>query len=279
MRFGFHVSINGGFYKAAKRAHQLGCQTLQVFSHNPRGWDFSPMGEKDVSLLKDYLKRNAIYPLAVHLSYLHNFCSPYDELYDKSVGSLKKEITRAELLGAEFLVIHLGRTMGEKVEFGINRVTNALNSVSLNGNLKILLENTSGQGSEIGSKFIEIKKILEGVKDKDRTGVCLDTAHAFQAGYDLSDSRGLQETLEEFDSLIGIGRIGLMHLNDSKTPCGSHSDRHWHIGEGMIGKRGMRGVVSHPALQHLPAIMETPRKSDEDDLKNMETIKFLSVLK
>jgi len=139
----------------------------------------------------------------------------------------------------------------------------------------LLLENTAGQGTEIGSNFDQIKKIIEGVEENGRLGVCLDTAHTFEAGYDLSDKDGLERTLETFDQTVGLKQLHLLHLNDSKTPLGSRKDRHWHIGEGYIGLEGFRYLINHPLLRHLPGIMETPRKDTVEDLKNMEVIRDL----
>jgi deoxyribonuclease-4 len=139
----------------------------------------------------------------------------------------------------------------------------------------LLLENTAGQGTEIGYEFGQIKKIIERVEERDRIGICLDTAHAFGAGYDLSKKEGIERTLESFDQSIGLKRLHLLHLNDSKTPLGSRKDRHWHIGEGYIGQEGFRYLINHPLLKHLPGIMETPRKDTVEDLKNMEVIRSL----
>jgi deoxyribonuclease-4 len=137
------------------------------------------------------------------------------------------------------------------------------------------MENTAGQGTEIGYRFEQIRKIMEGVQERSRLGVCLDTAHSFEAGYDLSNREGIERTLESFDERIGLKRLHLLHLNDSKTPLGSRKDRHWHIGEGYIGLKGFRCLVNHPLLRQLPGIMETPRKDTIEDLKNMKTIRSL----
>jgi deoxyribonuclease-4 len=158
----------------------------------------------------------------------------------------------------------------EAVSQGINQ---AFEKVK-NG-VMLLTENTAGQGTEIGNTFKQIKKIIEGVDDHQRIGVCLDIAHTFEAGYDLSHQNGIDHTLEEFDRTIGLKRLHLLHLNDSKTPLGSRKDRHWHIGEGHIGLDGFRHLVNHPSLRHLPGIMETPRKDTVEDLKNMKVIRSL----
>jgi deoxyribonuclease-4 len=153
---------------------------------------------------------------------------------------------------------------------GINRAIERIkNSVIL------LLENTAGQGTEIGYTFEQIQKIIDGVDEQGRIGVCLDTAHCFEAGYDISHQDGIERVLKDFDQAIGLKRLHLLHLNDSKTPLGSRRDRHWHIGEGYIGREGFRCLINHPLLNHLPGIMETPRKDTVEDLKNMEVIRSL----
>jgi deoxyribonuclease-4 len=158
----------------------------------------------------------------------------------------------------------------EAVAWAINQVFSRMrNSVTL------LLENTAGQGTEVGYEFSQIKKIIERVEERDRIGICFDVAHAFEAGYDLSNSDGIERTLESFDRMIGLKRLNLLHLNDSKTPLGSRKDRHWHIGEGYIGVEGFRHLINHPLLKHLPGIMETPRKDTVEDLKNMKVIREL----
>jgi len=139
----------------------------------------------------------------------------------------------------------------------------------------LLLENTAGQGTEIGYNFEHLRRILDGVHDRKRMGICLDTAHAFEAGYDLSGKEGIEQALESFDRTIGLKRLHLLHLNDSKTPLGSRKDRHWHIGEGYIGKEGFRNLINHPSISPLPGIMETPRKDTVEDLKNMRVIRSL----
>jgi deoxyribonuclease-4 len=158
----------------------------------------------------------------------------------------------------------------EAVSQGINQAFEKVKNPVI-----LLMENTAGQGTEIGYDFEQIHQIIEGVHDHQRTGVCLDTAHSFEAGYDLSNKEGIERTLASFDKMIGLKRLHLLHLNDSKTPLGSRKDRHWHIGEGYIGLEGFRYLINHPSLRHLPGIMETPRKDTIEDLKNMEVIRSL----
>ena len=277
MRFGFHVSIAGGFSKVVERALKAQCETIQLFSRNPRGWNFKELDCNDVKQFKVDLKASSISPCFLHLPYLPNLAAAEKELYVKSIDSLCEDLRRAETLGIPFLVAHVGSRVTLSEGEAIKKMVKALNQSlkKVPNRVVILLENTAGQGTEMGSDFVQMGQILAGINDRGRIGVCLDTAHAFQAGYDLSSKRGLDDAVNEFDSSIGLRNLHLLHLNDSKAPLGSHSDRHWHIGQGYIGLKGFRNIVNHPQLNHLPGIMETPRKDLKDDLNNMKVLKRL----
>lgn len=277
MRFGFHISIGGGLSKVAERARKKGCETIQLFSRNPRGWRYTDLDAKEVALFKKDIETSGLSPVFVHMPYLPNLASGEKELFRRSVASLIADLKRCEILAIPFLIMHVGKRMAtdeekaiENVAFGINE---AFNKVA--NRVKLLLENTAGMGSEIGYNFSQLRAIIDLVEDKNRIGVVLDTAHAFEAGYNLATKEGLNATLKEFDQLVGLKRLHLLHLNDSKTELGSRIDRHWHIGEGKIGKEGFRNIINHPLLRNLPGIMETPRTNDKEDLKNMKTIRSL----
>jgi deoxyribonuclease-4 len=277
MRFGFHISIAGGFSKVVERAHARGCETLQLFSRNPRGWKYSPLNKKDVEEFRSSIRSSALFPIFLHMPYLPNIASFKSKFYKRSIHSIATDLQRAEQLGAQYLIIHIGHRMESSEDQAIESVSQGIDQAfeKVKNSVILLMENTAGQGTEIGYTFEQIKKIIEGVHDHQRMGVCLDTAHTFEAGYDLSDKDGLERTLGNFDQTIGLKRLHLLHLNDSKTPLGSRKDRHWHIGEGYIGLEGFRNLVNHPLLRHLPGIMETPRKDTVEDLKNMEVIRSL----
>jgi deoxyribonuclease-4 len=187
------------------------------------------------------------------------------------------ELERAEQLKAQYVIIHIGHRMESSVDKAIDTVSQGINEAlaRVTNSVVVLLENTAGQGSEIGSTFEQIAAIMDRVEDQRRIGACLDTAHSFEAGYDLSNQDGIERTLESFDRLIGLKRLYLLHLNDSKTVLGSRRDRHWHIGKGRIGLEGFRSLINHPLLRHLPGIMETPRKDTVEDLRNMKVIRSL----
>jgi deoxyribonuclease-4 len=277
MRFGFHISIAGGFSKVAERAHARGCETIQFFSRNPRGWVYSPLNKKEVEEFRSSIRSSALFPIFLHMPYLPNIASSRSKFYKRSIRSIATDLQRAEQLGAQYLIIHIGHRMESSEDQAIEAVSQGINQAfeRVKNGVMLLTENTAGQGTEIGYTFGQIKKIIEGVHDHQRMGVCLDTAHTFEAGFDLSNKSGIDHTLEEFDQTIGLERLHLLHLNDSKTPLGSRKDRHWHIGEGHIGMEGFGHLVNHPSLKHLPGIMETPRKDTVEDLKNMKTIRSL----
>jgi len=268
MRFGFHISIAGGFLKVIERAKRLGCETIQIFSRSPRGWNYPKL---DLSEAESFKERLKIRPFFVHMPYLPNLSSSDPELSQKSLESLKIELRRASLLDADGLVTHLGSHKGKGEERGIKNLIENINQAlcEVQNRVMLLLENTAGQGAEIGYRLEQIVSVLAGIEDKERVGLCIDTAHAFEAGYDISSEEGLTKFLETLESLVGLEKVKLIHFNDSKTPLGSRKDRHWHIGEGFLGIEGISRFINHPALKALPAIMETPRKTDEDDLKNM----------
>lgn len=277
MRFGFHISISGGFSRVVERAEIRGCETIQFFSRNPRGWAYEPLDHNDVADFRSSIQSSGLFPLFLHLPYLPNVASKVSKFYSRSIDSIAIDLQRAEQLGASYLIIHIGHRMESTEEEAIEAVVWAINQAfgRVRNSIVLLLENTAGQGTEIGYEFDQIKKIIEGVNEQERVGICLDVAHAFEAGYDLSKKDGIERTLESFDLLIGLKRLHLLHLNDSKTPLGSRKDRHWHIGEGYIGFEGFRHLINHPLLNHLPGIMETPRKDTVEDLRNMRVIRNL----
>jgi len=277
LRFGFHISIAQGFSKVVEKAQKTKCETIQLFSRNPRGWEFKELNPDEVGQFKTKLASSNISPCFLHLPYLPNLAATKKELYTKSIDSLCEDLKRAEILSIPFLVIHVGSRVALSEEEAIEKVVQGINESfqRIPNQVMILLENTAGQGTELGSTFSQLQNILSGVEDQSRIGICLDTAHAFAAGYDLFTKNGLDETLNEFDRLIGLKHLHLLHLNDAKTPLASHSDRHWHIGKGYIGLEGFRNIVNHPLLDHLPGIMETPRKDLKDDLRNMRVVRSL----
>jgi deoxyribonuclease-4 len=277
MRFGFHISIAGGFSRVIERAERRGCETIQFFSRNPRGWAYTPLNQEDVDRFREKLSQTSLSPLFVHMPYLPNLASRDRVLHRKSLDAMQIELRRASCLGASYLIIHVGHRGHLPVDEAIRRIAEGINKSfqKVDNSVVLLLENTAGQGTEVGHTFSQLRKIIQGVDGAERLGVCLDTAHALGAGYDLSTLKGLEQTLAEFQEEIGLERLHLLHLNDTRSTLGSHVDRHWHIGEGNIGRDGFGNIINHPLLVHLPGIMETPRQDDVEDLKNMEAIRGL----
>ncbi len=275
MRIGVHVSIAGHIYESLERAKELGCNTMQIFSRNPRGWEVSRLEEYDVRQFKRLKSEYGIDPVVVHIPYIINLATPDDKLYERSIRAYIEDVARADMLGAEYFVTHLGSHVGSGEDKGVERFAAAINEIIKKAKPKttILLENTAGSGSWIGYKFEHIKVILDGIKSSYKIGVCLDTAHTFEAGYDIKSKTGLEKTLKEFDKLIGLDMIKVVHFNDSLSEFGTRVDRHQHIGKGNIGLEAMTRIINYPRLKNAAFIMETPKESDKDDKRNMATAK------
>jgi len=271
MLLGVHVSAEGKIYEALERAHRLGCNTTQVFSRNPQRWRENFLEPKDISEFNQRQEKFKIRPFFIHIPYLINLASPNPKLYEVSIEAYIEDILEAHLLKADYIVTHMGSHKETSEQAGIKRLIDALNEIigkTRNCPVGILLENTSGSGSWLGYKFSHQKEILEGIKHKECIGLCLDTAHAYLSGYDISTKAGLETMLDEIDKLVGINLIKVIHLNDAKGELGSRHDRHDHIGKGSIGLEGIKRIINHPKLRNLPFILETPKKSEEDDRMN-----------
>src|SRR3989338_6963910 len=272
MLLGVHVSAEGKIYEAVERAHQLGCNTMQIFSRNPQRWRDKFIESQDIEEFNQRQKKFKIKPIFIHIPYLINLASPNPRLYRASIEAYIEDILEAHTLNADYIVTHMGSHKETSEEAGIGRLINALNRIlqkTKNINVGILLENTSGSGSWLGYNFNHQQKIVEGVKDKGRIGLCFDTAHAYLAGYDISTKAGLEATLDEIDKSTGINLIKLIHLNDARDKLGSHHDRHENIGKGNIGLEGMKRIINHPKLRNLPFILETPKRTEQADAMNL----------
>lgn len=278
MYLGVHISIAGSIVESLEKAGLLGCNAMQIFSRNPRQWRQLRLSEQDIHDFKQKRKDYKIEKVVVHIPYLLNLASPYKVLYRRSIKAYIEDLNEADQLGAEFLVTHMGSHSKTSELSGIDRFAEALNVIldkTKTIKTKLLLENTSGSGSWLGYKFIHQKMIYDRVKQVDRLGICLDTAHAFTAGYDLKSESGLGFMLEEIDKLIGIDKLAVVHLNDSKREFFSHMDHHEHIGKGKIGLLAIQRVVNHPKLKDSVFILETPKMTVKDDLINLFTVKKL----
>lgn len=277
MRFGFHVSISGGFSLAVQRAHELGCSTMQIFSRNPRGWTVKPLDKDDIAEFKRLRGQYDIGPVFVHTNYLINLASSKTDLYERSIEQFVIDLERTEHLGAEYLVTHLGSASGQEPEWMIDRVAGALNmAMRLHApQAMILLENTAGEKGDVGYTFEQVNEVISRLSSKEKIGICYDTCHGFAAGYDVRTKQDVDSVAKKIEETVGLEKLKGMHLNDCLRDFGSHVDRHWHIGEGKIGDEGFRALVNHKAFRDIPKIMETPKETVEDDPRNMKRVRSL----
>jgi len=268
---GCHLSIGKGFAASIDAAEELGNNALQIFSHNASAWKMKPIDPDSASAFRKRLASSSLRYVVIHTMYLLNLASPDDSLFERSVAALIEEVARAAVLGVDRVVTHLGAHVGSGIEAGIARVIEGLERVIASPpfasapGIRLLLENTAGAGTTVGTHFEELGEIISGLSDSSRIGVCLDTCHAFAAGYDLRTQAAVDRTISAFDSAVGLKRLDLVHLNDSVFPLGSRKDRHTHIGRGEIGLEGVRAIVNHGALRSLPFILETPKEIDGRD--------------
>jgi len=278
VKLGFHVSISGAIDRSVDRAKELGCDTFQMFTRNPRSWKFGALENEEVEAFKEKRRDSGIDPVFAHMPYIENLASPNEEIYERSIDSLSAEVERCRVLQVPYLVTHLGSHLGSGDDKGIARVIKAINITHERSDecVTILIENSSGSGGNIGSSFEQLKQILEGIGNVQCTGVCFDTCHAFAAGYELKTLEGLTGTLESFEDLIGFDRLKLVHLNDSVGGLGTRIDHHEHIGLGEIGDEGFRFIL-HSRLSRVPMIMETPVDDRRSDLDNMMKARRLAV--
>lgn len=273
LMIGPHLSIAGGYANAAQTAHVIGANIFQFFSRNPRGSSFRCENRQDEAEFFRLRKAFALGPLQAHAPYTLNPASSNDKIYNFARTVLIDDVRRMDKLGIDYLVLHPGSHTGAGTETGIARITQALLPAAAEaGNLIILLETMPGCGTEIGSSFGEIRRILDGVGHKGALGVCLDTCHVFAAGYDIKNN--LESVLEEFDRVIGMERLKTIHLNDSMGALGSRKDRHQPLGAGEIGIDAILNILTHPALCHLPFYNETPL-DDEGHGKELASIREL----
>ena len=278
MRVGFHVSIYGSIDRAVDRAAELGCNTFQVFTRNPRQWSSTELTPETAEAFSDKVKNYDMKPVFAHMPYLPNLASPRDEVHGKSVKTLTSELERCRRLEIPYLVTHLGSHLGAGMQMGFTRLINGINQAFkvTGGDATLLLENTAGTRNSMGSTLEDIQYIIERLSHPERVGVCFDTSHAFAAGYDLRTEETVESTVRKIDEIIGFEKLKLVHLNDSKGDLNSHIDRHEHIGMGKIGEEGFRNVLGS-RLGTLPLIMETPKDARRDDVDNLRKVRELAV--
>jgi len=267
LKVGFHMSIAKGFDWIFNESKRLGCEVIQIFVKNPRSWRDKQWTEEDIESFK---KLSKIYPVFAHLSYLPNLAKIDED--EKHMTGFFHEVESCGKLGIHSMVVHCGSR--EDANKGTIMVAEAVNRVLEKHEINILLENASGQGNSIGRQITELAGIYRNIKNKEKTFLCLDTAHLFQSGYDISNAKGWNRIVAEIERYFGKNRIVLLHLNDSRTDCGSRVDRHWHIGKGRMGMEAFRIILSDKRFAHLHGVMETPKMGRMDE-KNMRVMKSL----
>ncbi|MDG6985436.1 MAG: deoxyribonuclease IV [Nitrososphaerota archaeon] len=265
---GLHVSAAGSPEFAFDRAKEIGANTFQIFTRNPNQWKFKPIPDETVAAFREKRKEAGFRRIVDHMPYLPNLASSEKATMKISRFTLEEELKRCDALGIDYLVVHLGSHLGKGAAVGIANIAAACNQAiaASQGNASILLENMAGQKNCVGARFEEIRAILDKVADSKRVGVCLDSCHVYAAGFDLASEEAVDDTMGLFDQLVGLESLKVVHLNDSKGPLGGRLDRHENIGEGKIGRKGIRAFLHYRGVDERPVIMETPY----EDYKTME---------
>lgn len=274
-RVGFHAPIAGGLQNALLKAKALGADAVQIFSRNPRGWKARSLDAEEVENFKRVRRETDVTPVVIHANYLINLAAADESIREKSVASFREEVERGLQLGADYLVVHPGSARGACEADGIRTCAESLNEACEGlelGAFRILLENTAGQGECIGHRFEHLRDVAALCPDLN-LGVCLDTAHAFTAGYDLREEDGFAAALDSLDRNIGLEQVRAIHFNDSKAAYNSRVDRHWHLGLGHIGAVALRRVARDPRLAHATFLLETPQDELGDDARNLAVLR------
>ena len=259
------MSIAGGVSQALRRGEEIGCDVIQLFTKNANQWRAKPLFPDAIEAFRRARHETGVRPVAAHDSYLINLASPDEGLYERSREALWEEMQRAEALELPYLVIHPGSHRGRGEQEGLYRIARAINLIHYQGSdmpdikVKILLETTAGQGATVGGRFEHFARIIEQIEEDERVGICFDTSHCFAAGYNIGTPEGYEATMEEFDRIIGLDRLKLIHLNDSKAALGTRVDRHEQIGQGQLGLEPFRLFLQDRRLAHIPFILETPK--------------------
>ena len=276
---GAHMSISGGVFNSLLLGEELRCTTIQIFTKNNNQWKAKELTPEDVKKFFENQKKTNISPVVGHNGYLINLASPKEDIYNQSLESMLIELQRAELLALPYLVMHPGSHLGTGEKEGIKKIAKSINWLhqkTKGYRVKICMETTAGQGSAIGHRFEQLQEIIEQVKDNERVGVCYDTCHTFASGYDLRAKKAYEDAFREFDNVIGLSRLKVIHVNDSMKDLGSRVDRHQHIGEGKIGLEGFRLLMNDPRWEKIPKILETPKEEGTArDIKNLNVLRSL----
>jgi len=273
LKIGAHVSVAGGVDNAIERQTEIGGNCGQIFTHSPQVWQDPNIDEEQAERFREGTARDLEGPWVIHTSYLVNLCTPKDDLRAKSLESMQLEVEAASQLDVPFVNVHLGAHTGAGIEGGLDNAASVIDDIDVPEDVTILIESDAGSGTKLGGDF----EHLAGVIDRTETDidVCIDTAHTFAAGYDLSTAEGVDETVAEFDDVVGLEHLRCIHLNDSKHDCGTNKDEHAHIGEGYIGEEGMERIINHPDLLDVPLVLETPTEDGRSYAWNVQRVREL----
>lgn len=276
---GTHVSVAGGLHTAFARATQAGCATMQIFVKNANTWNARPLTDADIASYKTAAGGATVAPVIAHAAYLINLCAITPETLAKSIAGFEDELRRCEALGVMGLVVHPGAHMGEGEEAGIRKIAESLNVIhdrTRGFRTFTLLEVTAGQGTTVGYRLEHLRDIIGGLVEPSRAGICLDTCHAFAAGYDLRNDEGWERLMTDIVATVGLEQLKAIHVNDSRKEFGSRRDRHEHIGKGAIGLEGFRFLMNDPRLDAIPKILETDKSEDmHEDVENLNVLRSL----
>ena len=276
---GTHVSVAGGVHTAFERATRCGCATMQIFVKNANTWNARSLADADIASYKTAAASASVAPVIAHAAYLINLCAISPETLKKSIAGYEDELRRCEALGVMGLVVHPGAHMGEGEDAGVKRIAESLNTIHARTkgfSTFTLLEVTAGQGTTIGYKLEHLRDIIGGLDEPGRAGICLDTCHAFAAGYDLRNDAGWERLMQDISATVGLEKLKAIHVNDSQKDFGSRRHRHEHIGKGMIGLEGFRFLMNDPRFDAIPKILETEKSEDlHEDIENMDALRSL----
>jgi len=278
MLLGAHVSIAGGVYNAPVNGRKATCDVVQIFTKSANQWKARPLTDEDAEKFVAAQKETGVKVVCAHDSYLINLASPDDILYEQSYKAFFEEMKRCDYLGIPDLVMHPGSHVGSGEEAGLRRVAESFNRLfdsDPEGKVKICIETTAGMGTNLGSTFEHLAQIIDMVEYRDRLGVCLDTCHVFAAGYPFATEAEYKKMMNKFDRIIGLDRLRIFHFNDSRKEFASRKDRHEHIGKGLIGKKPFGFFINDRRLEKIPMILETPKKSIEDDIANLKVLRSM----
>ena len=273
LRVGAHTSIAGGVQNAVEEQLEYGGNCGQIFSSSPQVWAGPSIDDADAAEFRELTAEHGVGPWVIHTSYLVNLCTPKEGLREKSLASMQEEVDTADRLGIPYVNVHLGAHTGAGVEGGLENAVSVLDDIDVPNDVTIVVESDAGSGTKLGGQFWHLGQVCD--ESRHDLEVCVDTAHAWAAGYDLSTPEGIEETVEEFDSEVGLDRLACFHLNDSKHGRGTNKDEHAHVGLGEIGEEGMRAAVNHPELQDVPFVLETPTEDGKSFTWNVERVKEL----